>query len=254
MDSRQKIAIVVPCYNESRRFKGEDFLNFVRGHHEIVFLFVDDGSTDQTKAILTALVGQAQDQLLLTALPHNLGKAEAVRAGMLAAIGRQFGTIGYWDADQATPLAAIPALAAALKERGARAVFASRVRLLGREIERGHLRHYLGRAFATCVSLLLGLAVYDTQCGAKLFVNDPLLATVFQTPFVSRWIFDVEIIARYRQLGERSGTWASGRTIIEYPLEKWSDVAGSKLRERDFLKAALDLLRIGRHYGWRQSR
>lgn len=252
MDPRQKIAIVVPCYNESRRFRGEDFLNFARDHRQLVFLFVDDGSTDTTRELLTALVGREPEQLRLIALPRNLGKAEAVRLGMVEAIGRQFGTIGYWDADQATPLTAILALAATLRERGAQAVFASRVRLLGRQIDRGPLRHYLGRAFATCVSLMLGLAVYDTQCGAKLFVNDPILAAIVQSPFVSRWIFDVEIIARYRQLGKDAGTWANGQTIVEYPLEQWSDVAGSKLRGADFLKAALDLLRIGRHYGWRQ--
>jgi hypothetical protein len=120
----------------------------------------------------------------------------------------------------------------------------SRVQLLGRAIERKHVRHYLGRVFATCASLSLGLPVYDTQCGAKLFRHTEALARALEQPFTSRWVFDVELLARL----VRPGPGIAGITedrIREEPLLSWTDVPGSKLRPAAALRSGLELLRIG---------
>ena len=104
-----------------------------------------------------------------------------------------------------------------------------------------------GRIAATMVSRILGIPVYDTQCGAKLFLADRGLQTLFEEPFVTRWAFDVEILARW--LIHRDAGVEVNRSIIEAPLDQWIDVAGSKLTAVDFLRAPTDLWRIRRRYG-----
>ena len=249
MDESAPIAIVVPCYNEAARLREDEFLRFLERHSEIVFLFVDDGSTDATPTRLDALQKKSAGRAQVLRLPENRGKAEAIRAGFAEAFHLGAGWIGYWDADLATPLAAILDLARHAKTCTARAVFGSRVKLLGRKIRRRPLRHYLGRCFATVVSVLLGIDVYDTQCGAKLFANDEIVRQAFVRPFTTRWIFDVELLARLLVSARRMEPGRPpGARMVEVPLEAWDDVAGSKLKTTDFLKAFVDLLRIARQY------
>jgi hypothetical protein len=124
-------------------------------------------------------------------------------------------------------------------------IFGARVRLLGREISRHTSRHYFGRVGATLISQTLRLAVYDTQCGAKLFRAGADTRHVFSTRFLSRWIFDVEIIARYVRLWGRD---RAAKSIYEYPVRHWKDVGGSKLKSHDFARALRDLWRIRRAY------
>jgi hypothetical protein len=70
---------------------------------------------------------------------------------------------------------------------------------------------------------------------------------VFAEPFLSKWVFDVEIIARYLNL-YRNDPKHLEQIIYEYPLETWVDIPGSKVRPKDFLKALQDLFRIKRKY------
>ena len=123
-------------------------------------------------------------------------------------------------------------------------VIGARVQLLGRDIRRNRARHYVGRVFATVVSLALGMPVYDTQCGAKLFRVTPELRSVLARPFLSRWIFDVELIARMVRERRQSGGPPVEQSSYELPLMKWTDVPGSKLRGADFFTAAWDLGQI----------
>ena len=120
----------------------------------------------------------------------------------------------------------------------------SRVALLGRQIRRSGVRHFLGRAFATAASIVLRLPVYDTQCGAKLFRATPAMAELFSRPFRARWIFDVEILARMIAAAAATAQSSVNESIYEYPLERWQDVSGSRLKSHDFLVAAIDLAAI----------
>lgn len=118
--------------------------------------------------------------------------------------------------------------------------FGSRVKRLGIRLERSGLRHYVGRVFATEASMLLGLPVYDTQCGAKLFKSS-LAQEVFREPFQSRWFFDVEIFFRLLAVLGRARV---EREIIEVPLDSWIEKGSTKVGWTDFLRAPFELLRI----------
>jgi dolichyl-phosphate beta-glucosyltransferase len=245
-----KITVVIPCFNEAARLSTTAFSAFSDDSPDVDFLFVDDGSTDSTERVLRSLEEQNPERYSVHSLAVNRGKAEAVREGLLIALRRepQPHYVGFWDADLATPLDAIPRLATVLDQRPeVQMVFGARVMLLGRLIQRTWKRHYPGRVFATLVSLMLGIPIYDSQCGAKLFrVNDEV-AALFAEPYTTRWIFDVEILARFVRARSGHGSDAASG-IYEYPLEEWTDVPGSKVRPLDFARAAGDLARLYRTY------
>lgn len=238
--------IVVPCYNEAQRLDAEAFVAHARCEADQHYLFVDDGSRDATWGVLQAMCARLPEKLSCQRLTQNSGKAEAVRQGLLAAMERRPEIVGYWDADLATPLLAVGELSEVFRARPAvNIVMGSRVKLLGRRVERKLSRHYIGRVFATLASFVLRLPVYDTQCGAKLFRAGAATRTIFATPFRTSWVFDVELLGRYVQL---VGPAAAQATIVECPLHAWIDVPGSKLRLRHGLRAAWDLLLIRRLY------
>jgi len=210
---------------------------------------VDDGSSDATLERLRTLARAAPERFDVLELRPNRGKAAAVREGMLHAFGLGCEMAGYWDADLATPLGEIRQLAQALAQRPeVLMAFGARVQLLGRAIERNTARHYLGRVFATAASLALGLRIYDTQCGAKLFRVGPETRALFAEPFTVSWTFDVELIARLIQQQRSAGATPVAALIYELPLRSWRDVAGSKVRPTDFLHAVLEIGRIRLRY------
>ncbi len=236
-----RTALVVPCYNEASRL---DFAAFARALAQfpgLSLLFVDDGSRDETGSRLSVFAAAHSGRARLLTLQKNCGKAEAVRLGMLAVAADGAEWIGYWDADLATPLEALADyLQVGRDHPEVEMIIGSRVRILGRDIRRQAYRHYFGRVFATAASLTLGLAVYDTQCGAKLFRASPRIAALFERPFVSRWVFDVELLSRYR------ATRPPNRSIYELALKQWHHKPGSKLHVWDPARAAVDLWRIYR--------
>jgi glycosyltransferase involved in cell wall biosynthesis len=241
--------VVVPCYNEAARLDTAAFGRFLDCAQDVSLLMVDDGSTDGTPHVLERLRAAHPRQVGVLGLGANVGKAEAVRRGVKLALRRRPAIVGYWDADLATPLESIISFRTVLAERPECVlVMGSRVALLGRQIRRSWKRHLLGRTFATAASLVLGLPVYDTQCGAKLFRHTRETAALFDRPFRAKWIFDVELLARMIASPRDAGSCTAAEMIYEYPLERWQDVAGSRLKSHDFLVAVADLAVIRWQY------
>lgn len=239
-----KYCLVIPCYNEAQRLDLPQFTDFLLKNTFADFLFVNDGSSDNTAQLLADFQSKHTGRVNVLSLEKNSGKAEAVRQGMLAVKG-QYDYIGYWDADLAVPLSELRQMDAKLTAHPELyCLLASRVKLLGYDIVRKPLRHYLGRIFATAASILLKMPVYDTQCGAKLFKSE-LQTVLFQEKFRVRWIFDVEILLRFKQwyLNERLDGKIENY-INEMPLAHWYDIGGSKVKPMHFVQAFGDFLRL----------
>lgn len=244
-----EVCLVVPCFNEEHRLPVGDFVAFLRAHPGVSICFVDDGSRDGTVAVLEALRLTEPDRIDVHRRPANAGKAEAVRAGVRhVAATSDVPFIGYWDADLSTPLDELDPLLAVLRAApDCQLVMGSRVRRLGARIERRALRHFLGRIFATGAVQVLGFPVYDSQCGAKLFRRESA-GLFFDDPFLTRWLFDVEILARLRN---HAGVRAPDM-VREVPLASWREVGGSKLRLQEMINVPRELLRIRAHYNARR--
>lgn len=236
-----RVTLVIPCFNEERRLDRGELLSLAAGERAPHLLLVDDGSTDGTRGALRALEAEAPGQISVLTLDRNRGKAEAVRAGLRAALASGARVVGYADADFSTPACELRRLLASMAERPADVLLGARVRLLGARIDRRVVRHYLGRVFATVASLALRLPVYDTQCGAKLFARSPALEAALERPFRSRWVFDIELLGRLLA-GAGGAPPVSPDRFREIPLTVWRDAGGSKLRPGGMVVAGLQLL------------
>ncbi|MEZ4938072.1 MAG: glycosyltransferase [Crocinitomicaceae bacterium] len=247
-----KILIIIPCYNEAERLEKQAFIDFVKCEPDFHFLFVNDGSKDQTEKIILDLESENLN-FFAHSLSSNKGKAEAIRSGVNFASGNnlEFDFIGYIDADLAVPLSELILLRKQIIENH-KLKFLMGVRLarLGANIQRNNTRHYMGRVFATVVSTMLHEPTYDTQCGAKLIHRD-IARQLFADSFTSRWFFDVELIFRIKKYFPEL---LKNNQVLEVPLNVWIEKGDSRLKMIDFLKAPVELLSIKSRYSKSKSR
>lgn len=234
--------VVIPCYNEVKELKNRVYDGFLNEDTDTLICFVDDGSTDGTYIQLKELEATYPNKVVVYKNPANAGKAESVRNGVnFACTNYDIKLIGYLDADLATSLEEFSSLTGYV-DQNVSFVFGSRIMKLGSTIERKASRFFIGRFIATVISIILDLKVYDTQCGCKLFKKE-LALEVFNKPFVSRWLFDVEIFNRIVVL---YGKEKALEKMLEIPLRRWVDQGDSKVKTSYFFQLWLDLYKINK--------
>jgi dolichyl-phosphate beta-glucosyltransferase len=159
------VSVVIPAYNEQQRlpFTLERWLVFLATQpYTAEILVVDDGSADQTAAVVQALAA-AQPTIRLLQLPFNQGKGAAVRAGMLAAAGAR---LLYADADlNVAPTHLTPFLA--WLDRGYDMVIGTRSTRQYAATERSVSRVLAGLLIQVVRRGVLLPVFRDTQCGFK---------------------------------------------------------------------------------------
>lgn len=231
-----KLLCVIPFYNEEFRISSS-FEKLFQEYSDVDFLLVDDGSSDNTSSILKSF-GNKHPNCSDLPLPKNVGKAEAIRTGVLKSDPEKYNFIGYLDADLATPINEFVKLYDFISIKNSVVfVMGSRIKLIGNKVERSLLRHYLGRVFATIVShFILKTPIYDTQCGAKI-IDAKLCRFLFEKPFQTKWLFDVELLLR---LKNKSDDLQS--CVAEIPLYEWKEIGNSKIKISDFIKVPFQLI------------
>ena len=224
-----ELSIVIPAYNEAYRLPVA--LDALRHHVDPTtteIIVVDDGSDDDTAQVARRTGDWAKHLLVLTH-EQNQGKGAAVRTGVAAARGD---VIAFIDADNATDLAALAPMIAALGPNVA-AVFGSRHAPGSSVTGAPAIRGIMGRLFNHVVKAAAGTSIRDTQCGAKVF-QAPAARIVFADTAVDGFAFDVEILRRLL---------AMGLGVIEYPVT-WHYVHGTKIRPTTPLLMLRDIARI----------
>ncbi len=224
------IFIVVPAYNEAKRIRLADWERII-SIDNVQIVFVNDFSTDETQEILSNLRYTS-----LVSTPENLGKAGAVKFGMEFIIRELLPSsddwIGFLDADSAFGIEDIERichLTQVPKFNQFAGIWASRVKLLGRRIERNEMRHYISRLLITYLSYGMREFPYDSQAGFKLFRSEYLSSTINSLNIRTRWFVDLEIWLHIkRNFGIDVAIW-------EEPVLSWHEVAESRIRIRQFL-------------------
>ena len=228
------LSVVIPAYNEARfigtllqRIKAVD-LTPLGVTPEIIV--VDDGSKDETAAIVEAAGG-----VRLIRMDRNGGKGRAVRAGIAAATGE---LLIIQDADlEYDPRDYIPMLRALLDGRGdADVVYGSRYLGRGRHANQSLTAYLGGRSLSAIAWAFTGRFLTDTVTAYKLFRRADVAGLPLET---SGFELDHEITARLL---------ARGKTIVEVPISyaPRSREEGKKIGARDWL--------IGTRTFWRYRR
>jgi glycosyltransferase involved in cell wall biosynthesis len=156
------ISVVVPLFNEERSLEAlfreiEDALEPHGDTFEVIF--VDDGSTDGSRTVLSQLHSESE-RIVVVHLRRNFGKAAALQAGFLEARGDVVVTI---DADLQDDPAEIPQLLAKLDE-GFDLVSGWKARR-----NDPWTRRLLSRIFNRMVAVVSGVRLHDVNCGLKAY-------------------------------------------------------------------------------------
>lgn len=230
-----RLSIIVPVFNEEKTV-GEILQRLAavklnRVEKEIVV--VDDGSTDGTKKLLTAIAKQSQKKKRFKSFkvishPENRGKGAAVRTGLAEASGDY---VLIQDADLEYGPQDIPRLLKPIQENKAEVVYGSRFTGERRNM---FFWHMVGnQLLSLLINLLYNTTLSDMEVGYKI-INRRLLTGLHLT--ANRFDFEPEITVKLLKKGLK---------IYEVPISYAGRdyQEGKKITWKDGLKAVWVILR-----------
>ncbi len=239
------VGVVIPCYNEEERLSSAEFKDFAHKNLGYHLCFVNDGSTDNTLAVLQQLKKDNPDNISIYNCKQNGGKAEAVRQGILHLVkDQQLDYIGFLDADLSTDFRDFDDLVKTIESSDFKIVSGSRIARMGANITKESARKIISMTINLIIQTILGMPFKDTQCGAKVMDRE-IASKMFNKKFVTKWLFDVELFMRMKKYYGKSEVKSM---ICEQPLKRWIHADGSKLSMKDSVKIVGQLAQIAVHY------
>ncbi|WZL88432.1 glycosyltransferase [Salinimicrobium sp. 3283s] len=238
----KKIALFIPCYNEENRLKIAPFQKFIKANKgQIDFYFINDGSLDNTgKRINDNLVDEKT--VFLIQLNKNLGKGNALREGIISIKDKEYHTYGFIDADMDIPLEQILKLYNNLIPSPYLMAISSRDLYRSIKISRFRSLSSVAMVFIANHIIQFKPELKDTQCGCKLFKSE-LLDICFKDPFISEWLFDIELFLRIKKDDPKSR-----EKICEVPLRDLEKSGKSGFKIVENFKIFRQLYQINKHY------
>lgn len=227
------VSILIPAYREAARIREplrtiDDWCASSGRRCELVV--VDDGSADDTTAVVRDVASALRTPLRLLRSPTNRGKGHALKVAFAAARGE---ILLFTDADLSTPIDEAERLVSAVEAGHPIAIGSRKMPGASIEVRQPLLRETLGRAFTALVQVLIA-RVSDATCGFKAFRAD-VGRDLFARVRVFDWSFDAEIL----RLATRAGL-----PILELPV-RWQDRDGSKVDlRRDVWMSLVGIARI----------
>lgn len=227
-ESPLNVSLIIPAYNEERRIGKSleqifPFCNAQGYPYEVIV--VDDGSTDETVALIRERFGD-QPHLRILQQPVHRGKGAAVQQGMLQARGDY---LIFSDADLSVPIEALPTLLAELRNHCDCAIGSRRMAGSKIEVRQPRFRAIMGKFFTILSNLILGIRYYDATCGFKGFRREAA-RELFTRQRLQNWSFDSEILFIARRKGFRVSelpvVWRNDEAT---KVRLWKDVAASFL-------------------------
>src|SRR3989338_2270561 len=200
------LSVVVPAYNEEHRIaktlgRLHEYLSQQPYSYEIVV--VVDGAKDGTAEVVEHMKPRIAN-LRLIDRKENRGKGYSVREGMLEAQGK---IRLFTDADNSTDIAYFAAMRPFF-DKGYEVVISSRnpwdASGATQEISQVWYKRIMGMAGNLFIQLMAVPGIWDTQNGFKAFRNFAA-ENIFPQTRISRWGFDIEVLALARALRYKIG-------------------------------------------------
>ena len=216
------IAIVIPCFNEAKRLNFKFFFDLYAETH-CSFIFVDDGSTDQTGQLIVETFLEQNIPVDLITFEFNLGKASAISRGLEAAHKKGIEFVAFCDADNSTKPSDILSLYEHIAENEhIMVVSGARVPLSGSNVLRRDFRKWVGRIVATLVSKMTHIAIYDPMSPMKVYRLNAF-GPEFEFVPKTKWLGEVEIMFHVYNIDR------SRFVVEEICLNYWRDEEGGHI-------------------------